>query len=63
MLMASVFAKTPSGPRAALVVGNHKYEGFALKGASQSLNLVEKTLRGQGFQVTRLENLNEKEFK
>ena len=63
LLATNLVAETPSGPRTALVVGNHQYEGFSLKGASQSLNLVEKTLRGQGFQVTRLENLDEKRFK
>ena len=63
LLATNLVAEPPSGPRAALVVGNHKYEGFTLKGASQSLNLVEKALRGQGFQVTRLENLDEKGFK
>ena len=62
MLVASVFAEPPSGPRAALLIGNAKYEGFPLNGVGKSLDLVEKTLRGQGFRVTRLENLNEKDF-
>ena len=59
MLVASAFAGPPSGPRAALLIGNAKYDGFNLNGVGKSLDLVEKTLRDQGYRVTRLENLNE----
>ena len=62
VLVASVFAEPPSGPRAALLIGNAKYDGFPLNGVGKSLDLVEKTLRDQGYRVTRHENLKEKEL-
>jgi len=48
----------PSGPRAALLIGNAKYEGFTLKGVSQSLDRVEAALKKEGYSIVRMQDLN-----
>ena len=50
--------EVPSGPRAALLIGNEKYEGFALKGVSQSLDRVEAALKKEGYSIVRMQDLN-----
>ena len=60
--LASASAAEPavvsSGQRAALLIGNAKYDGFTLPGVSESLDHVEKALAAQKFQIVRHENLN-----
>ena len=53
-------AKPPvaSGQRAALLIGNAKYDGFTLPGVRESLDHVEKALAAQQFRIVRHENLN-----
>ena len=51
-------AEVPSGPRAALLIGNEKYEGFTLKGVSQSLDRVEAALKKEGYSIVRMQDLN-----
>ena len=51
-------AEVPSGPRAALLIGNEKYEGFTLGGVSQSLDRVEAGLKREGYSIVRLQDLN-----
>ena len=50
--------EVPSGPRAALLIGNAKYEGFILKGVSQSLDRVEAALKKEGYSIVRMQDLN-----
>ena len=50
--------EVPSGPRAALLIGNEKYEGFTLKGVSQSLDRVEAALKKEGYSIVRMQDLN-----
>ena len=55
--------EVPSGPRAALLIGNAKYEGFTLKGVSQSLDRVEVALKKEGYSIVRMQDLNSDEQK
>lgn len=50
--------EVPSGPRAALLIGNEKYEGFTLKGVPQSLDRVEAALKKDGYSIVRMQDLN-----
>ena len=50
--------EAPSGPRAALLIGNEKYEGFTLKGVPQSLDRVEAALKKDGYSIVRMQDLN-----
>jgi formylglycine-generating enzyme required for sulfatase activity len=52
-----------SDSRYALLIGNGDYSELNLKGAKGSLDKVEAALKSLGFQVSRHENLNEKELK
>ncbi len=57
-LLTSMPLAAQTGWRTALLIGNADYGEVQLKGATASLDLVEKTLRQHGFQVTRHENLD-----
>lgn len=52
----------PSGHRAALLIGNADYGDFTLTGVAESLGEVERALGGVGFQITRRENLGQKDL-
>ena len=56
-------AEVPSGHRAALIIGNAKYDGLTLPGVGKSLDVVQRALEARGFLVDRRENLGEKELK
>ncbi len=50
----------PSGRRMALLIGNGSYDGVDLGFVGNSLDVVEKALESRGFEVTRLEDADEK---
>lgn len=61
--VSSVSAAGPSGYRAALLLGNWKYDEFTVPGVGKSLDHLEQQLTSQDYFVTRRENLGEKEQK
>jgi formylglycine-generating enzyme required for sulfatase activity len=60
---AQAATDVPSAQRAALLLGNSKYDGFTLGGVGKSLDSLEKALTARGFRVMRRENLREKDLK
>jgi len=53
----------PSEYRAALLLGNSKYDGFTLDGVGSSLDEVEQALKAQDFRILRRENLTQQDTK
>ena len=63
LLLTATAQAAPSGYRTALLLGNSQYQGFPLQGVAPSLDAVEQTLKANGFQITRRENLEQKAMK